>query len=161
MTAPSWPLPTDVPAAVEAAGLRLGPMGTAEHYHPRLTILVAGQPVVMPAGIGMDPQSGAMSALHTHSSDGELHVEAATRCLRMLPRVSDEASMRSAAWWRPDRRLSAPTRGSTSVPAAEWGDRRPRRRSFVSGSASCRSLGTFNAQRPSSGGRLERSLISW
>lgn len=79
LAARSWPLPTNVPAAVQAAGLSLGPMGTAEHYHPRLTILVNGQPVVVPAGIGVDPRSGAMSALHTHTSDGELHVEAATR----------------------------------------------------------------------------------
>lgn len=73
---PPWPSPTDVPARAEAAGLLLGPMGQAEHYHPELDVLVNGEPVDVPEGIGIDPQSGAMSALHTHSADGVIHVEA-------------------------------------------------------------------------------------
>jgi hypothetical protein len=78
-TLPPWPLPRDVSARVEVAGLDLGPMGMAEHYHPRLAVTVDGQPMALPTGIGIDPATGAMSALHTHSSDGVLHVEAAKR----------------------------------------------------------------------------------
>lgn len=78
-TPPPWPAPTDdVAARVEAAGLDLGPMGTAEHYHPRLEITVDGEPVELPANIGVDPATGAMSALHTHESDGTIHIEAHT-----------------------------------------------------------------------------------
>lgn len=78
-TPPPWPAPTDdVAARVEAAGLDLGPMGTAEHYHPRLEITVAGTPVPVPANIGVDPSTGAMSALHTHETDGTIHIEADT-----------------------------------------------------------------------------------
>ena len=72
----AWPLPTDPAPLVEEAGLDLGPMGTAEHYHPQLRVLVDATPVVVPAGIGIDPETGAMSGLHTHTQDGELHVEA-------------------------------------------------------------------------------------
>jgi hypothetical protein len=75
---PPWPAPDDVPARVAAAGLDLGPMGTAEHYHPHLTITVDGQPVPVPPNIGVDPNTGAMSAVHTHEGDGTIHIEAHT-----------------------------------------------------------------------------------
>lgn len=76
---PPWPAPTDdVAARVDAAGLDLGPMGTAEHYHPQLQIVVDGKSVQVPANIGVDPSTGAMSALHTHETDGTIHIEADT-----------------------------------------------------------------------------------
>lgn len=75
---PPWPAPEDVPARVAAAGLDLGPMGTAEHYHPRLTITIDGEPVAIPPDIGVDPTTGAMSAVHTHEGDGTIHIEAHT-----------------------------------------------------------------------------------
>lgn len=75
---PPWPAPTDVAARVAAAGLDLGPMGTAEHYHPQLRIEADGGDVAVPANIGVDPTTGAMSALHTHELDGTIHIEADT-----------------------------------------------------------------------------------
>ncbi|KRF20608.1 hypothetical protein ASG90_18735 [Nocardioides sp. Soil797] len=75
---PPWPAPGDVPARVAAAGLDLGPMGTAEHYHPTLAISIDGQPVPVPPNIGVDPDTGAMSAVHTHEGDGTIHIEAHT-----------------------------------------------------------------------------------
>lgn len=73
---PPWPAPTDVPQRVAAAGLDLGPMGMAEHYHLQLQVVVDGAEVPVPANIGVDPATGAMSALHTHTADGEVHIEA-------------------------------------------------------------------------------------
>lgn len=73
---PPWPAPTDVAARVASAGLDLGPMGMAEHYHPHLQVIVNGQEVPVPANIGVDPATGAMSALHTHEADGTIHIEA-------------------------------------------------------------------------------------
>lgn len=53
---PPWPAPVaDVPDRVAAAGLDLGPMGTAEHYHPKLQIIIDGQQIQVPANIGVDP----------------------------------------------------------------------------------------------------------
>jgi hypothetical protein len=75
---PPWAAPSDVPARVAAAGLDLGPMGTAEHYHPTLAITIDGQPVPVPPNIGVDPDTGAMSAVHTHEGDGTIHIEAHT-----------------------------------------------------------------------------------
>ena len=76
---PPWPVPQSVQSQVRAAGLNLGSMGTAEHYHAHLDVLVDGRVVTVPAGIGVDPTSGTMSALHTHTPDGLLHIEAATK----------------------------------------------------------------------------------
>lgn len=75
---PPWPAPRDVRARVVAAGLELGPMGTAEHYHPTLAITIDGQPVPVPPNIGVEPDTGAMSAVHTHEGDGTIHIEAHT-----------------------------------------------------------------------------------
>lgn len=73
---PPWPAPTDVAPRVASAGLNLGAMGTAEHYHPQLRIVVNGNDLPIPSNIGVDPATGAMSAVHTHEGDGTIHVEA-------------------------------------------------------------------------------------
>ena len=73
---PPWPAPDDVASRVTGAGLDLGPMGTAEHYHPRLRIVIDGAEIPVAANIGVDPTTGAMSALHTHEPDGTIHIEA-------------------------------------------------------------------------------------
>lgn len=75
---PPWPAPSDVPARVADAGLDLGAMGMAEHYHPQLRIIVNGTDVSVPANIGVDPATGAMSAVHTHEGNGTIHIEAGT-----------------------------------------------------------------------------------
>ena len=75
-SSPPWPAPADPKDLVAAAGLDLGPMGMAEHYHPELAIEIDGEAVQVPTNIGIDPMTGAMSALHTHTADGVIHVEA-------------------------------------------------------------------------------------
>jgi hypothetical protein len=73
---PPWPAPTDALPHVQQAGLQLGAMGTAEHYHVHLDVLVDGQPVEVPVNIGVDGASGAMSYVHTHDPGGVVHIEA-------------------------------------------------------------------------------------
>jgi hypothetical protein len=73
---PPWPAPTDASPHIQQAGLLLGTMGTAEHYHVHLDVLVNGAPVPVPANIGVDAASGAMSYLHTHDLGGVVHIEA-------------------------------------------------------------------------------------
>lgn len=73
-----WPAPTDVLEHVRAAGLNLGPMGTALHFHPQLRLFVGDTEVPVASNIGVDPATGAMSALHTHEGDGTIHIEAAS-----------------------------------------------------------------------------------
>lgn len=76
---PPWPAPTDVPPRVAAAGLDLGPMGMAEHYHAQMRIVIRGTEVPVAPNIGVDPATGAMSAVHTHDGDGTIHIEAGTK----------------------------------------------------------------------------------
>lgn len=73
---PPWPAPQDVPSRTRAAALSLGPMGTAEHYHAHLDVIVNGEEVPVPANIGVDPSTGMMTGLHTHTPDGVVHIEA-------------------------------------------------------------------------------------
>ena len=46
----------------------------AVHYHAHLDILNQGQPVTIPANIGIQP--ACLYWLHTHDSSGVLHIEA-------------------------------------------------------------------------------------
>ena len=76
-TAPSWPAPAPaaVPAAVKAAGLPLLSMeATDVHLHAHLDVLVDGQPVQIPAQIGIAGQT-AISSMHTHDPTGIIHIE--------------------------------------------------------------------------------------
>ena len=50
-------------------------MATQFHIHQHLAILIEGQPVEIPSGIGIDSNKNCMSPLHTHEPGGILHVE--------------------------------------------------------------------------------------
>lgn len=74
----SWAPPADPSAAVAAAGLpMLGEEQLAVHYHAHLDVLVNGQKVPVPAGIGIDEARQKISPLHTHDDTGVIHIESA------------------------------------------------------------------------------------
>ena len=71
-TLPPWSAPTDAAAAMRAAGLpMLSREGTVEHIHAHLDVRVNGQPVDVPAMIGIDRRG--ISPVHTHDSTGVIH----------------------------------------------------------------------------------------
>jgi hypothetical protein len=73
---PPWPAPGDVSAAVKQAGLpMLGAEGTVQHIHVHLDVFVNGDPVSVPADIGIDQRAGTISPLHTHDTTGVIHIE--------------------------------------------------------------------------------------
>ncbi|MGW2250935.1 hypothetical protein ACWCXH_12115 [Kitasatospora sp. NPDC001660] len=75
-TPPPWDAPADVAAAVKAAGLpMLGAEGTALHIHTHLDVYADGQPVAVPALVGIDESAQRISPLHTHDTTGVIHVE--------------------------------------------------------------------------------------
>ncbi len=52
--------------------------GAQQHIHPYLRIFVNGQPVPVPAAIGIRSRSGAAACLepvHTHDASGIIHIE--------------------------------------------------------------------------------------
>jgi hypothetical protein len=48
----------------------------AVHYHAHLSIVVAGNESVLPAGIGIDNTDQCLYWMHTHQTDGVVHIEA-------------------------------------------------------------------------------------
>ncbi len=75
----SWAAPADASAATRAAGLpMLGEEKLAVHYHAHLDVLVDGQAVPVPAGLGIDQVRQLIAPLHTHDGSGIVHVESAT-----------------------------------------------------------------------------------
>lgn len=52
-------------------------MSSQAHFHARLTILADGQPLSIPANIGIDPRQDGMqmASLHTHEEPGIIHAE--------------------------------------------------------------------------------------
>ena len=75
-TPPPWNAPADAAAAVRAAGLpMLSQEGTVLHIHAHLDVNVDGQPVEVPAGIGIDRSRRGISPLHTHDPTGVIHIE--------------------------------------------------------------------------------------
>ncbi|WP_204299965.1 hypothetical protein [Actinoplanes campanulatus] len=73
---PPWDAPTDTAAAGRAAGLpMLGEEGAVAHFHAHLDVIVDGQPVTVPPGIGVDNTDHKISPLHTHENDAVIHVE--------------------------------------------------------------------------------------
>lgn len=97
----SWPRPTETAELAEAAGVELDTVEHLDyHVHAHLDVFVDGQPVEVPAAIGIviedpavkrfpseygtdyggiDPEVGCedpcISPLHTHAADGVLHTE--------------------------------------------------------------------------------------
>jgi hypothetical protein len=73
---PPWPAPSDAGTAVRAAGLpMLTAEGNVEHIHAHLDVRVDGQPVEVPAYLGIDQTRGSISPLHTHDTTGVIHIE--------------------------------------------------------------------------------------
>ena len=73
---PPWaPRQEGLQEAVEAAGFP--PVGDESyHVHALLSVFVDGEPVEVPANIGIDTTTGYHSPLHTHTPDGVIHFEA-------------------------------------------------------------------------------------
>jgi hypothetical protein len=77
MKAQPWPNNTDqLPSRLAALDLpQLSDVAGALHHHIQLYIDVDGQPVTVPANIGLS--NAAASPLHTHDDTGLVHVESA------------------------------------------------------------------------------------
>jgi hypothetical protein len=76
-TPPPWDAPRDAISYLQVAGVPQLPSG----YRPvatrtaALSVTVAGEAVVVPAGIGLDRVRGIESPLHTHGDDGTVWIE--------------------------------------------------------------------------------------
>lgn len=97
-TPPPWPAPSDAATAVAQAGLPLlGAEGAVQHIHAHLDVIVDGQPVLVPADIGIDERAGRISPLHTHDKTGVIHVESPTQATFSLAQLFSEWQVRLSA----------------------------------------------------------------
>jgi len=79
-TAPPWPdniaQANDRLARLSAIS-PLPQLGATLHHHANLLIYVDGQQFPVAAGIGYNPAANVLSPLHTHATDGVIHIESA------------------------------------------------------------------------------------
>lgn len=74
---PPWAAPADPLKEAKKMGLEIAAMeGNVNHFHTHLDLFVRGQAVPVAANIGIGPD--ALSELHTHDTDGKIHVESST-----------------------------------------------------------------------------------
>jgi hypothetical protein len=72
---PPWPAPAQVAAGVRAAGLSLLPVpGQVIRYAVHLDVIVDGQRVTVPAGIGIDYRAHQIADLYSDDTSGIIHV---------------------------------------------------------------------------------------
>lgn len=73
------PVYEDLEQRREAAGVSTmgDPADPDAHLHPKLSLYADGEPIQIPVNIGIDPtKSGEeMASLHTHETDGTIHME--------------------------------------------------------------------------------------
>ncbi len=74
---PPWaPETANLRARLQAIGLpALSAEGTALHTHQHLDIVIDGQPVPVPADVGINETGGFLAEIHTHDATGIIHVE--------------------------------------------------------------------------------------
>lgn len=80
--APPWPANNDASLQLRLREIGLEPLreeGQVVHIHQHLDIYVNGEKVTVPAQIGIDADGGFLSDLHTHETDGIMHVESPTQ----------------------------------------------------------------------------------
>ncbi|TCO44588.1 hypothetical protein EV646_110302 [Kribbella antiqua] len=77
---PPWDAPRDGVSYIDKAGFERLPLDFSgpSPYTVALKITVDGKPVQIPAGIGVDRLRAEQAAVHTHTSDGLIYVEAKT-----------------------------------------------------------------------------------
>lgn len=75
-TAPPWTAPRDAVAYIAAAGLAAEPVNTTGNRHiVAITITVDGQPVDVPAFVGVDRLRAQQAAVHTHDASNQVWLE--------------------------------------------------------------------------------------
>ncbi|GAA3147007.1 hypothetical protein JOF29_001967 [Kribbella aluminosa] len=83
-TAPPWEAPRDAVSYIDKAGFERLPLDFSgpSPYTLTIAIILDGKPVQVAAGIGIDKLRAEQAAVHTHTTDGTVWVEAKTTAER-------------------------------------------------------------------------------
>jgi hypothetical protein len=79
---PPWPANNGPSLQLRLREIGLEPLreeGQVVHIHQHLDLYVGAKTVTVPAQIGIDADGGFISDLHTHETDGIMHVESPTQ----------------------------------------------------------------------------------
>lgn len=78
--APPWDAPRDAVSYIDRAGFERLPLDFSgpSPYTLDIAVVLDGRPVQVAAGIGIDKLRAEQAAVHTHTTDGEVWVEAKT-----------------------------------------------------------------------------------
>ncbi|MEI8411778.1 MULTISPECIES: hypothetical protein [unclassified Kribbella] len=81
---PPWDAPRDAVSYIDKAGFERLPLDFSgpSPYTLTLSVAIDGAPVQIPAGIGVDRIRAEQAAVHTHTTDGLVYVEAKTTAER-------------------------------------------------------------------------------
>lgn len=97
-TPPPWPPGDRQSERIVKAGLPpLTAEGDKVHYHAHIDVFHNGEPVDVPAGIGVDFKAKRISPLHTHYPTGVIHVEAEEDEIFTLGQFLTEWGLRQSA----------------------------------------------------------------
>jgi hypothetical protein len=79
-SAPPWEAPRDAVSYIDKAGFERLPLDFSgpSPYTLTISVTVDGKPVQVPAGIGVDKLRAEQAPVHTHTTDGQVWVEAKT-----------------------------------------------------------------------------------
>jgi hypothetical protein len=79
-SAPPWDAPRDGVSYIDKAGFERLPLDFSgpSPYTLHIAVTVDGKPVQVPAGVGIDRLRAEQAAIHTHTTDGVVWVEAKT-----------------------------------------------------------------------------------
>jgi len=77
---PPWDAPRDAVSYIDKAGFERLPLDFSgpSPYTVTIAVAVDGAPVQVPAGVGIDRLRAEQAAVHTHTTDGLVYVEAKT-----------------------------------------------------------------------------------
>ena len=90
-----WPVAHDtVDQALKAGVAVYSVEWLTHHVHAYVGVFVDGDPVVVPAGIGIDNDEHRIAGLHTHDCSGTVHVEVEKEADLTLGQVADTWGVR-------------------------------------------------------------------
>ncbi len=81
---PPWDAPRDAVSYIDKAGFERLPLDFSgpSPYTLTIAVTVDGTPVQIPSGVGIDRLRAEQAAVHTHTTDGLVYVEAKTTAER-------------------------------------------------------------------------------
>ena len=81
---PPWDAPRDAVSYIDKAGFERLPLDFSgpSPYSLTIAVTVDGTPVQIPSGVGIDRLRAEQAAVHTHTTDGLVYVEAKTTAER-------------------------------------------------------------------------------